>query len=361
MIEIDNIINKAISEGLFPGAALSILSGTAVAVEAYYGRHTFCPWSRVIDASSVFDLASLTKAIGTSLAIAILCQHGRLSFDDALGDIIEDIPEDKARITIGQLMTHSAGLPPWLPIYRICRGQRHVGFPISRQDILKYIVNTPLFYETGTGSVYSDLGFILLGFIVEKLSGMSLGDFLYKYVFSPIKVQFFFGGLSEKCREMAVPSGYCPVRKRMAWAETGDVNAWALGGFLGHAGLFSSLPSLSRLLARLLEIVRGRNEITGWLDGKTLSLMFSSHMPNTPWAIGFDRPTGKDSCAGRFFSKNSVGHLGYTGTSFWMDLDSEIVVIFLSNRTFPFDTMQKRKKMKELRTVLHDRIRVLIG
>jgi CubicO group peptidase (beta-lactamase class C family) len=197
---------------------------------------------------------------------------------------------------------------------------------------------------------------MLLGLIIEKVTGMELSEAVKKLVFEPLSIDgLFFSPLSVS--QIAAPTQFCPYRKKVIMGETHDLNAWAMGGFSGHAGLFGTAGGVCMLLKKLLDIYKGRNHV----GAKDFSPLHISEFfkrqdmdKESTWALGFDTPSLNASSAGRYFSANSVGHLGYTGTSFWMDLRNEVIIVFLSNRTFPHDTEESRLAMKRFRPAFHD-------
>lgn len=352
---IDNIINSAIREGLFSGAALSISLGSSLVIERYYGRHSFVPWIRKIDENSIFDLASLTKPIGTTLGIALLITEKKVSLTDNISSFYKHCPKDKAKITISQLLSHTSGLPPWLPLYKKALDKKD-----TRKEYEKSILTAKLSYKPGASCMYSDLGFILLGFIIEKVSNMPLLVFFEKKLFKPSGVNFYVPSYlkNSNIKNLAVPTGYCHIRKRQVVSEVNDLNAAFSSHFLGHAGLFSNLQALNSYLKFVLDVYKNKIKLTDWINSDILKKMFTrlKRPANTTFALGFDTPSEKESSAGKYFSKNSIGHLGYTGTSFWIDLDKDIIIIFLSNRTFPYDKKEERLKMKVFRSKLHDEV-----
>ncbi len=358
---VDSIIQKAIKERLFPGAALGIYSQDLGIRCKYYGRHTFVPWSRKIDQDSVFDLASVTKPLCTALAVAAIMSEDRLYLNQPITDFFPDAPPDKWNITLRHLLCHSSGLSAWMPIYKSLAKRGEMYSPKTKSRACKIILSTPIAYETGSQSIYSDLGFILLGRIVELSSEMSLWHLVKTRIYEPLGLTSFTSPLSkgDSLSELMVPTGYCPIRRRICWGETNDVNAWSIGGMAGHAGLFSNLEDTLRLTITIMNAYNNTGKgITAIRDRLICQFLdYTSPNSNIPWALGFDRPSLQDSSSGDLFSKNSVGHLGYTGTSFWMDLQEGIIVVFLSARTFPRDIPSDKKRMKKFRRSLHNEIR----
>jgi len=361
---VDPIIQKAESEGLFPGAALGIYLKDAPFITRYYGRHTFVPWSTPVDRDSLFDLASLTKPLATTLAVALLLERGELDLKHNLGDFWEGLPPEKARITVEKLLTHASGLAAWMAIYERLPSRKWRERGSRLDEACRIILDEPLCSKPGKATLYSDLGFILLGRMVELVSKKGLWSLVKEKIYSPLGLsRITVAQESPSNRQTFVPSGYCPIRNRVSWGEVNDLNAWAIGELPGHAGLFSNLEDVLSLVSYIVKAYSGEECIEFPIDCGTIRhfLSFRSEIKDNNWALGFDRPAPKDSTCGRLFSKRSVGHLGYTGTSFWIDLEAGLCVVFLCARTFPFDSPGSRKKMKAFRRLLHDEARRALG
>ncbi len=360
---VDAIIQKAIKNELFPGAALGIVTESGVTIKKFYGRHTFVPWSRPVDQSSLFDLASLTKPLCTALLVALLVQDQSLSLKQTISDFFPSLTPDKKDITIYHLLTHSSGLDAWMPLYKDIQ-QRHLKSTNHRLNLAcQHILARPLLYKTGTKSVYSDLGFILLAQIIQKVSDDSLWSLAQKKLFFPLKLNNI-GSFHEKPPSLtySVPTGFCPVRNRICWGEVNDLNAWSICSLSGHAGLYSNLGDIIGLLKAIMAGYSGQEIDDFPINPLTIRLFLTNRSKHKSinWGLGFDRPSHKGSTCGEFFSRNSIGHLGYTGTSFWMDLEAKLFVIFLSARTFPFDNTKDKTLMKNFRITLHNEIRKIL-
>ncbi len=357
---VDSIIQKAESEGLFPGAALGIYLKGAPFITRYHGRHTFVPWSRPVDRDSLFDLASLTKPLATALAVALLMERGQLELKHNLGDFWDGLPPDKAQITVENLLTHTSGLAAWMAIYERLPAKKGRERGSRLDEACRIILGEPLCSKPGKAALYSDLGFMLLGRVVELVSQKGLWSLVKEEIYSPLGLsKISVAQENPSNRQVFVPSGYCPIRNRVSWGEVNDLNAWAIGELPGHAGLFSNLEDVLSLVSAISEAYSWDKDSDFPIDFSTIRhfLSFRSEIEGNNWALGFDRPAPRDSTCGRFFSKRSVGHLGYTGTSFWIDLEAGLCVVFLCARTFPFDSPGSRKKMKAFRRLLHDEVR----
>jgi len=354
------LVLEGIEAGIFPGASITVWAREGGFQGLFYGRYTYCPWSPRISKETLFDLASLTKPIVTALLVLRLISQGKLALDTCLGDLefIRPWPRDKANIMIADLLSHSSGLPAWIPLYKEWSLKRNKRPCLSKEDAARKILSTGLLYIPGTRSIYSDLGFILLGFIIEAILGMDLHEAFRRLVLYPLGLNPEGLGYrpSMETKDYA-PSFYCRQRGRVLMGEVQDLNAWYLGGISGHAGLFGSSIQCAALLSRLLLIIDSQYSADAFPKSLLKTFFFpEKRPPGSTWALGFDTPSPSNSQSGSLFSRASVGHLGYTGTSFWMDLEKGIVIVVLTNRTFPFDSTKSREVMKEFRPRLHDAI-----
>jgi len=360
---VSKIVNDSIGNRLFPGAAISVCHKAKPLLRHYAGRKTYVPWSGKVDRFAFFDLASLTKPLVTVLSIMVLVDKKQLCLDDRLISFFDNVPRDKHAITVQQLLSHASGLPAHEPFYHT-KYMPHFNQDARRiEAACRLIFSLPLAYEPGSRAVYSDLGYMILGRIVEKITGSHLFDFASRQIFIPCGLE----GLSwqkgpNHIAQGAVPTGFCHLRKRILMGEVHDQNAWLLGGAAGHAGLFGTLEAVERLLLLLTRAYREGDEIFPVSRRTLRSFINTRGIPaGSTWCLGFDSPSPTDSSAGRFFSPNSIGHLGYTGGSFWIDLDQDLMVILLSNRTFPFDSSDSKGKIRLFRQRLHDTIRTCMG
>lgn len=376
---LDRLFEKALKSGLFPGAVLTVATGGEVVLEAAWGGVTHVPWSARVGTGTVYDLASLTKPLAAALSAMALVKRGQLHLDDTLGSFISEIPSDKIQISVRHLLGHTSGLPAHRPFYEKLI---HLA-PDSRPlEMKKLLLAEPLISPPGKQAEYSDLGFMLLGWIVECITGKGLADVAQELVFGPLHVKGLYfplistpsigqisfkplliKGQREDLRDgcskgLVAPAEVCPFRNRVVCGEVHDLNAWVVGGISGHAGLFGTAGSVAKLLLRLLDIYKGRGSVPDFPKG-LLQEFWRIQNPGTgnTWALGFDTPSPAGSSAGSSFSPRSIGHLGFTGTSFWMDLEHEILVVLLANRTFPKADKESQAKMRQFRPLLHDLVR----
>ena len=212
----------------------------------------------------------------------------------------------------------------------------------------------PLDAEPGSVQVYSDLGYMVLAWVVEILSGQRLDSFVSDHIYTPLGLTgLFFMDLSaptKKNTSLMVSTQDCPWRQKLLTGEVEDENAWAVGGIEGHAGLFGDALSVHQLCCEIMDIVQGRG--TKVLDPGVIQT-FVQKEPGRDRVAGFDTPADQESSAGRYFSKASLGHLGFTGTSFWMDPESGQIAVLLTNRVHP---SRENLKIKEFRPWIHDLI-----
>ncbi len=344
-------MKRAVSEGVFPGAVLLVSKGADLAIFDAYGVARINPERRMTK-ETVFDLASLTKPLATTLGAMILIQRGELSLNQDIGTIISAFQgTDKERVTVRQLLAHNSGLPDYRPYYK-----RLMTFPPERkkEGLEGMLLSERLIAAPGTQAVYSDIGFMILGWVIEVVSKMPLNLFIEETIYQPLGLQhlFFLPLDSKKTRPRIdfAATEECPWRKKVLEGEVHDDNAYAMGGVAGHSGLFGTAQDIHRLLVELLNVYHERPN-----RGLFHPEMLHTFLKPQPLgrALGFDVPTQPDSSSGRYFSEQSVGHLGYTGTSFWIDLERSIIVILLTNRVHP---TRDNDKIKGFRPVIHDAV-----
>jgi len=257
---------------------------------------------------------------------------------------------EKARIRIEHLLYHNSGLPDYRPYYK-----RLNRLPEDqRKDALRaLLLQEPLIHPVGKETLYSDLGFMILCWVIEMVSGMRLDRFAKKEIYFPLGLEtlFFIDLASEPHQLNFAATERCPWRNLLLTGLVHDENAYVVGGIEGHAGLFGTAGGIHQLLVVMQSAltVQAANNVFE----KEILLRFFKRNDNTRRALGFDMPSVSGSSCGRYFSRKSVGHLGFTGTSFWMDLEQSIIVILLSNRVHP---SRDNDRIKHFRLILHDTI-----
>jgi beta-glucosidase-like glycosyl hydrolase/CubicO group peptidase (beta-lactamase class C family) len=330
LVRIESLLERAIDERAFPGAAVAVGRAGAITHLAGYGTHTYVSQTPVT-AESSFDLASLTKVIATTTAVMQLYEQGRIDLDAPASRYLHDFGRNgKEDITIRQLLTHTAGLTPFKPFYSM--GLR------SRGRVLDAIYDEPLVYEPGSDSRYSDFGPIILAEIVSRVSRMGFATYAMRHIFEPLGMWHTgFRAVGRGAQPDAVPTENDQYfRFRVLQGEVHDENAWIMGGVAGHAGLFSTVSDLTRFANMMISEGRVGNE--QFLQPETIRL-FTTAFDTTGThtrALGWDTksPEGYSS-AGQSFGPRSFGHTGFTGTSIWFDPDVALFVILLTNRVYP--------------------------
>lgn len=360
---IQTALEQAVAIGVFPGAVLAVRRGRGPVMLATAGRLSGDPPGEPVSGSTVYDLASLTKPLATVTSLALLLQEGKGRLEDQVSDLLPELtgaPVGSA--TLRHLLTHSSGLPGWRPFYE--RLSPSAILPSSAQAradaerrLLQEIKQEALIYRPGESSVYSDLGFMLLGFVVERLSGVTLDRFVIERVAEPLKAhplafRPFGNGANSSDHSPAgsiAPTEYDSWRGRLLRGEVHDENAAALGGVAGHAGLFGTAEAVLAVTGAWLGGYHGGDSILT-ADVVRRFTRRSTDVPGSSWALGWDTPSSPSS-SGERFSGRSFGHLGYTGTSIWIDPLSELEVVLLSNRVHP---TRKNERIRAFRPAIHD-------
>lgn len=353
--EIKNLLEKGVEERVYPGAVLHVVQKGQTLFFQEVGHLSSTPESAPIRKDTIFDLASLTKPLATTLAIMKLVDERTISLDQPLSEFITTSPlRDKEDLTPRLLLNHSGGFAAWEPFYlRLAT----YGLDERKQILREWLVDTPFAYQPGEKCLYSDLGFMTLEWLIEELTGMSLHLFLEHNFYRPLSLErIFLGRELPKAHfgeEEFAATEICPWRAELIQGKVQDENAYALGGYSGHAGLFGDAQGVSILVNLLTDHYRGKRD--DYFKPATVKEFFTKQdiVDGCTWALGWDTPSPKDSSSGKYFSPNSVGHLGFTGTSIWVDLDRDVRVIFLTNRVHP---TRNNTNIKAFRPKLHDMI-----
>ena len=344
-------IEKAILNGVFPGAVLLCAVGQEIILHESYGMADIFE-KRKMTKDSIFDLASLTKPLATTLALSMLIQKKKIFQDQKIGTILKEFKDsEKANITIDMLLRHTSGLPAHREYFKQIVNESKA--PI--EALRRLLVKEPLEHNLGECQVYSDLGFMILSWIIEKSSGQRLDRYVANKIYAPLEIDTLFfmetGNKNEKLntyREKIVATQCCPWRKKVLVGEVDDDNAWAVGGIDGHAGLFGDAYSIYGLCSEILKALQ--HKPTKVLAPEIIR-NFVKKKQSFDRVAGFDTPSKEKSSSGRYLSKTSIGHLGFTGTSFWIDPEASLIIIFLTNRVHPF---RSNIKLKQFRPRIHD-------
>ena len=370
--KVERLLDKAIEQAEMPGAVVLARMPREEELLEYAwvrGVSVMRPERIPMARDTIFDLASLTKNIATTTAVMWLVHDGRIGLDDPVAKHLPTFADrDKEAVTIRHLLTHSAGLKPWRGFHEVMiqkerkTGERLIGTAEGRAWIVDRVLRSALVHVPGEAAVYGDLDFIALGELVEVVSGQSLDAFCRERIFEPLgmKDTRFLPVAVDGSDQPTIPiaerrriaaTENCPWRQRILWGEVHDPNAFAMGGVAGHAGLFGTADDVMRFGQVFLDAWHGRSELLP----QALVREFSERqlMPeSSDWAIGWDTPTEGTSSSGQHFSARSVGHLGFTGTSIWIDLEREAIVVMLTNRVH---LVAKRSRF-DLRPKVHDAI-----
>jgi len=340
------LLEDGLTQGIYTAAVALVGVGGEVRWQAAVGRVSRDPGAQAATAATVFDLASLTKPLATALALLLLMDDGRLTPAATLGEFLPEawLPPDKRSLSLGSLLAHRAGLPAWEPFYQEILKKP----PAARRALLpRLAAASPLVQPPDTATLYSDLGFMLLQAVVETVSGLNLDRFCEERIYRPLGLEVLgFNPLSIPDQAgLTTENGKRKTENRVyAATETGliagrrvcgevhDENAWAAGGVAGHAGLFGRGIEVFLLGSAIYRTYRGE---AGSLPLSPASVRrFLTPVAKGARALGFDTPDSEASrcSAGRYFSPVSVGHLGFTGVSFWLDLELGQMVVLLTNR-----------------------------
>lgn len=356
MGDVDAMMRKAIANGVFPGAALLVGHNGRVRHHRAFGCADLFSGEQVT-CDTFFDLASLTKPLATTLAVMHLVQKGTVALDRPVSEIVPGLMGDGHQaITVRHLLSHCSGLPPIRPYYfRLC----HLPYAQRLDALKRWVRRETLLFQPGSQEEYSDLGFMMLQWLVEALSGLPLDRYVTQNVYRHLAgdVPFFVDmGSAAKKRDRFAATELCPWRGRLLKGQVHDDNAYAMGGIGGHAGLFSTAPAVFHVVQALLDVDAGGHCHS--LFEKDCIQTFLRRQSLGRFALGFDTPSLAGSSAGRFFAHDSVGHLGYSGTSFWMDRQKAVIVVLLTNRVHP---TRFNPGIKAFRPQLHDAVMAALG
>lgn len=334
------ILEAGVRDSAFPGAVAIVGTRSGAVITASAGTLDWGGSSKP-DRSTLWDLASLTKVVGLTSAMMLLVESGAVDLESPVQRYLPEFTGKwKERVTVKHLLTHSSGLPSWRPLYKETDSPR---------SAMSVTIGTPLDTLPGTRMVYSDLGVILLGEIVARVSGQPLDEFLAGRVFGPLGMRETMYRPNPSLRDRIAPTEVDPWRQRHLRGEVHDENAFALGGVSGHAGLFSSANDLVRLARLYLEggTVEGVRFVSPATVTRFTAVQDSvlSHR-----ALGWEKPNGTNS-AGRLMSSRAFGHTGFTGTSIWIDPERGVFVLLLTNRVNP---TRERRGITQVRVAVAD-------
>jgi CubicO group peptidase (beta-lactamase class C family) len=337
------LLQNAIAERVFPAASVAVTHKGQLVARQAFGRFTYEPSAPETTPDSIFDLASVTKIVATTSMAMILYELGLLDLDMPAVALVPEFAADNPRnpeVTIRMLLSHSSGLPAYEKLFLEAK---------NRDELLAATFATQLTADPGSRAEYSDLGFIILGVALERLAEEPLDSFCRREVFGPLGMLHTAFCPPAAWRDSIPPTvDDRSFRQRIIQGEVQDENTSVMGGVAGHAGLFATTGDLAIFANAMLE--GGRSIIRP----ETLAVFTrrESSPPGTTRALGWDTPSSP-SQSGKYFSATAFGHLGYTGTSLWIDPDRQLSVTLLTNRTWPDCANQA---IKQLRPRFHDAV-----
>ena len=337
LFRVEEIITSAIRDSAFPCAQVVVAREGKVVLQKSFGTYTYDATSRQIDASTMFDLASLTKVIATTSAAMKLYDQNLLSLDDPVSKYIPQFGSGpKARITIRHLLTHTSGFKPFLKLYDVCK---------TPQEALDSIYASELVAAPGDTMIYSDLGIITLAKIEEKITGQPLDQYVRQQFYEPLNMHHTMFNPPADIWQQVAPTEVDTVwRMRLIRGQVHDERSFLLGGVAGHAGLFSTASDLAVFMQMLLN--GGTYGGIRYLSEGTVKLFTQRQSATSTRALGWDTKSPTGSSAGDYFSPTSFGHTGFTGTSIWADPVRKLFVILLTNRVYPTRANLKIMKIR---------------
>ena len=360
-------IEQGVASGAFPGAVLLVARGDEILFHEAFGHRSLEPARTPMTRDIVFDLSSLTKALVTTTAIMILVREGKIRLDDRITRFIPNFGvHGKTHVEIRHLLAHCSGLPAWRPFYKdVAKAERKgttrfSGLRGVRTMVFEAIHRERPEYALGAKAVYSDLGFLLLGELIELVTHQPLDRFCQDRIVRPLGLRATAFIDLDRLRaqkltpvvDMIAPTERCPWRNKILCGEVHDDNAYAIGGVAGHAGVFATATDVHRIVTRLEACTAGHDD---FLPGAIVREFWRREgtVADSTWALGWDTPSGPGSMAGSKASASTVGHLGFTGTSVWLDRERGAHVVFLTNRVHP---RRDNERIKAVRPLVHDAV-----
>ena len=351
-----DLLDRAVADGAFPGGVLAVGWNNQLAVHPF-GQLEQEDEAYDTDEDSMYDVASLTKPIVTTTAAMILTERRQLNLDLPVERYLPEFaaaaksdpdPSWRARVTLRMLLLHDSGLPAHRDFFKDAKG---------RDAMLSRVMAEPLVHEPGTQVEYSDLGFILLGEIIERVTGQPLDTFAQKEIFTELGMDRSMFNPPRSLRKDIAPTEMdTTYRKRLVWGEVDDENAWAMGGVSGNAGLFSTAEDVAMFAQMILNGGMYAHERV--LDRAIIEeFTRPQQIGDSARTLGWDVPSDRSS-SGRYFSAGSFGHTGFTGTSLWIDPQRKLFVVLLTNRVHP---TRANEKIREVRPALHDAVIEALG
>jgi CubicO group peptidase (beta-lactamase class C family) len=345
------VLNSAIADRAFPGASAAVTRRGDLVLLKAFGRFTYDAKSPAVERDSIFDIASVSKVVATTAMAMILYERGLLDLDAPVVGVVPEFGNESSgdngrhEVTFHHLLAHSSGLPSYEKLFLKTK---------TKDELLRAAFAVPLRNAPGTHAEYSDIGFIILGVALERIAEESLDRFCQREIFGPLSLSHTTFNPPSSWKSKILPTADDKAfRHRIIQGEVQDENASVMDGVAGHAGVFSTATDLATFAHSLLV---GGAPI---LRPETIALFTrrESSPAHTSRALGWDTPSSP-SQSGRYFSPSSFGHLGYTGTSLWIDPERQVSITLLTNRTWPDCSKQA---IKEVRPKFHDAVMQALG
>jgi beta-N-acetylhexosaminidase len=347
-----DVLDRAVADRAFPGGVLAVGYHDELIVHEF-GRQTYDAKSQAVNVDTIYDAASLTKPVVTTTLIAMQVEAGRIGLDLPVARFLPEWndgpnPDWRKTVTVRNLLTHSSGLPAHKDYFLMLH---------SKREFIAAICREPLEYAPGTKTIYSDLGFILLGEILERATGKTVDQLAHEQIFTPLDMAgTMFNPPKSLLSRIAPTENDTVFRKRLVQGEVHDENAFAMDGVAGHAGLFTTAGDLAVFCQMLLNGgIYGHHRL---LTRATISQFTAPQaLAENTRTLGWMTPT-PNSSSGRYFSAHTFGHLGFTGTSIWIDPDRQLFVVLLTNRVYP---TRENDKIAAVRPAVHDAVIESLG
>ena len=356
---VQRCLEDGVHDGVFPGVA-AVVSKRGLVVFQGSAGWLDGPTGPPASPEAVYDLASLTKPLVTAACLFRLVGAGRLAFDQPVVEYLPEFAGDDARrgrVTLDDLLRHRSGLPAWRPYFAGLEPEATVH---SRALVLARALEEPLQGNPGGKAVYSDVGYILLGRVLERATQLGLSALAEREVFSVLGLgdcgfaDLVAGGWAP-APERTAPTGLCLWRRTIVRGVVQDENAFAMGGVAGHAGLFGSVEVVVRVAEACLDAWLGDRS---WIDPAVIRAAWTPPPEGETWVGGWDTPSPTLSSAGDFISSRAVGHLAFTGPSLWIDLEREMIVAVVCNRVHPD---RHNTSIRRWRPAFHNTVFSVIG
>lgn len=349
---VDKIVAASIENNLFSACSVGIIDGADASLETtvfHYGNTGQLTGVKQVDSRTIYDLASLTKPLVTSLSLLALVEEKKLKLSDPVIDYFDMPSREHKKIQLLHLLEHTSGLPPHREFFK-----ELITLPERKREelLIERITGEKLVFTPGTGELYSDLGYMLLGKIIEKVSGEKLDSYWQKTIMGPLGLEKGLFLTKNKIEDTSAfpATGFCQWSNKELCGLVNDDNCRSLGGVAGHAGLFGTAEGLVKLCECILKMYNGT------YSHPTLSFELIRKKLDSKhgrWVLGFDTPTGQISSSGKYFSGSTLGHLGFTGTSFWLDCKKKRGIVLLTNRVLCSEDVTLIRKF---RPRLHDAV-----